>query len=233
MESDSVVYRTVAVKLDLQPANRRRLFETIEQYRWAANYVVSAVWPDSEDRPDSTGRNELHHRTYDSIRKETDLHSSQVGLARDRAIEAMRSVIEQRKKGVQTGKPDFSSDFLDFNSKCATISDTHASLATVDGRVHADFIIPSEPSSPHQQYLLTPEFEPARSTLIVKDGSLFLHIALERQNEVPEFEPEHPAILGVDLGISNGAVSSTGRFWNVDELTHWRDEYDQRRCSLQ
>jgi predicted transposase len=102
MESDSTVYRTVAVKLDLEQEDRRKLLETVEQYRWAANYVVTAAWPDRSYRPETTGRNELHHRTYGPIREETGLHSGHVTLACDRATEAMRSVIEQREKGVQT-----------------------------------------------------------------------------------------------------------------------------------
>ena len=41
--------------------------------------------------------------------------------------------------------------------------------------------------------------------------------------------PENGTVLGVDLGIENIAVTSTGTFWSADELTHWRTEYVERR----
>jgi len=44
---------------------------------------------------------------------------------------------------------------------------------------------------------------------------------------------EHRTVLGVDLGVENLAVASTGTFWSADEFTHWKREYEQRRGSLQ
>ncbi|WP_256947012.1 RNA-guided endonuclease InsQ/TnpB family protein, partial [Halobacterium hubeiense] len=44
---------------------------------------------------------------------------------------------------------------------------------------------------------------------------------------------ENGTVLGVDLGVENIAVTSTGAFWSADELNHWRTEYVQRRKSLQ
>jgi IS605 OrfB family transposase len=45
--------------------------------------------------------------------------------------------------------------------------------------------------------------------------------------------PENGTVPGVDLGIENIAVTSTGVFWSADELNHWRTEYVERRQSLQ
>ena len=41
------------------------------------------------------------------------------------------------------------------------------------------------------------------------------------------------AVLGVDLGVDQLAVTSTGTFWSGHELDHWRREYEKRRASLQ
>ncbi|MEF8841052.1 MAG: transposase, partial [Haloarculaceae archaeon] len=43
----------------------------------------------------------------------------------------------------------------------------------------------------------------------------------------------HSTVLGVDLGVNNIAVASTGRFWSADEFNHWNREYETRRGSLQ
>nr|WP_233752243.1 MULTISPECIES: transposase [Halostella] len=46
-------------------------------------------------------------------------------------------------------------------------------------------------------------------------------------------DAEHSTVLGVDLGIEQIAVSSTGRFWSGDYLRHRRREYERIRGSLQ
>jgi IS605 OrfB family transposase len=44
---------------------------------------------------------------------------------------------------------------------------------------------------------------------------------------------ENETVLGVDLGVNNLAVASTGTFWTGDEFDHWRQEYEKRRGDLQ
>jgi len=46
-------------------------------------------------------------------------------------------------------------------------------------------------------------------------------------------DAEHVSVLGVDLGITNIATTSTGRFWSGAELNHWHREYEKRRSDLQ
>ena len=43
----------------------------------------------------------------------------------------------------------------------------------------------------------------------------------------------HGTVLGVDLGVNNLAVTSTGTFWTGDEFDHWQREYEKRRGDLQ
>jgi len=69
-----------------------------------------------------------------------------------------------------------------------------------------------------------------------RDGEFSLHV---RTKADVEFETgndgntEHSTVLGVDLGIENVAVTSTGTFWNGSELNHWHREFEKRRGSLQ
>uniref|UniRef100_UPI00356ABF63 RNA-guided endonuclease InsQ/TnpB family protein n=1 Tax=Salinigranum sp. TaxID=1966351 RepID=UPI00356ABF63 len=46
-------------------------------------------------------------------------------------------------------------------------------------------------------------------------------------------DSKHRPVLGVDLGVNNIAVVSTGRFWSADEFNHWHREYESHRGSLQ
>ena len=69
-----------------------------------------------------------------------------------------------------------------------------------------------------------------------RDGDWYLHASMrkvEADEETPESESKHRTVLGVDLGVNNLAVASTGRFWSGDEFNHWRREYEKRRASLQ
>jgi IS605 OrfB family transposase len=54
------------------------------------------------------------------------------------------------------------------------------------------------------------------------------------ESEIPD-EPdvEHSTVLGVDLGIEQIAVTSTGMFWSGDYLNHRRREYERVRGDLQ
>jgi len=225
------IRRTVQIKCRFENHAKSLLKRTIDEYRRAANHVVDTVWNPESDQPSTLNTNEIHEQTYGPVRSQTDLHSSHVQLARDRAIEAMTGVQEQREQGTDTGRPQFSSDFLDYHDRCITYGTDSATLATVDGRVHADFVLPEDNDTPHHQYFLNPEYSPARSTLVPKQDRYYLHTVLKKPAE--HKNREDGTILGIDLGISNIAVSSTGRFWSGDRITHWRNEYQENQRRLQ
>jgi IS605 OrfB family transposase len=44
---------------------------------------------------------------------------------------------------------------------------------------------------------------------------------------------ENGTVLGVDLGVNNLAVTSTGQLWSGEEFDHWQREYEKRRGDLQ
>lgn len=229
MTSD--IRRTVQVKLELSDTAIETLSATIDQYIWAANYVVDRLWHDT-DQPATLGRTEIHHRTYDELRDQTELHSGHVALAQHRAREVIASVTELARKGRTISKPRFTSEFLDFNAKVITFKDEAATLATIDSRVRVEFVIPECEETPHHQYLLNPEFDPGRCTFLTRDDECYLDVRLKR-SPVEPFNPDEPGILGVDLGMSNLAVTSTGRFWSGDRVIHWRKECENRHRQLQ
>jgi IS605 OrfB family transposase len=44
---------------------------------------------------------------------------------------------------------------------------------------------------------------------------------------------ENGTVLGVDFGVNNLVVTSTGRFWSGEEFDHWHKDYEKRRGDLQ
>jgi putative transposase len=63
---------------------------------------------------------------------------------------------------------------------------------------------------------------------------LHVHCKTEVESDAPDIEAtENGTVLGVDLGVNNLTVASTGTFWTGDEFDHWRREYERRRGDLQ
>jgi len=52
-------------------------------------------------------------------------------------------------------------------------------------------------------------------------------------DEAEQGDAKHVSVLGVDLGITTIATTSTGRFGSGGELNHWHREYEKRRGDLQ
>ena len=76
------------------------------------------------------------------------------------------------------------------------------------------------------------------ATLQYRDATdtFFLHIGTKAdvESEMPdEGDAENSTVLGVDLGIGQIAVTSTGMFWSGDYLNHRRREYGRVRGDLQ
>ncbi|WP_135855030.1 RNA-guided endonuclease InsQ/TnpB family protein [Halorussus salinus] len=224
------VRRTVPVKLDVTESDANLLRETIQQFLDSANYVVDVA---SKGEWVETRKSVLHDKTYSHVRDRTDLHSNHVQSARDRAVDALKATIAKWKQGRYASLPTFTTPSCEYNPRNATFNDDHATLATVDGRITAEYVLPDEHrDTPQSRYLLNDNYETTGATLHYRNGSFYLHIRTKADVDAPD-RPENGTVLGVDLGVENIAVTSTGTFWTTDELTHWRTEYVERRKSLQ
>jgi putative transposase len=223
------VRRTVPVKLDVDESDTDLLRETVEQFLDAANHVVDAAY---DGEWVETRKSVLHEETYSDVRDRTDLHSNHVQSARDRAVDALKSTLTRWKQGDSASLPTFTTSFCEYNHRNATFDDDHATLSTVAGRVTVGYELPDEArDTPHSQYLFDEAYETTGATLHYRNDSFFLHVRTKADVDVPD-RPENGTVLGVDLGVENIAVTSTGTFWSADELTHWHREYERRRGSL-
>jgi IS605 OrfB family transposase len=157
--------------------------------------------------------------------------------ARNKAAEACKSVVSRWKNGKKASKPRMTSPHVVYDHRTATFYDDYVSLATTDGRIEADYVLPDEDSeTPHAEYLFSDEYETTGAELHRKHGEwqLHIHCKTETESDTPEqTTTENGTVLGVDLGVNNLAVTSTGTFWTGDEFDHWRREYENRRGDLQ
>jgi IS605 OrfB family transposase len=228
------VRRTVSVKLDVESDDAAFLRETLDEFLFAANYVVDHAW---QGEYKTTSKAQLQAETYDEVRDRTRLHANLVQNARNKAADAVQGVVARWKQGEYAGKPHFSKPTVVYDKRCATFHDEYVSLATVEGRIEAEYVLPdADRDTPHSRYLDTDDYEVTGAELHNTDGEWFLHLRTkaEMESDTPEQATTgHSTVLGVDLGVNQLAVSSAGTFWSGHEFDHWRREYEQRRASLQ
>ena len=224
------VRRTVPVKLDVDSDDAAILHETVEEFLWAANHVVDHAF---EDDWVTTSKAQLQAETYDEVRDRTRLHANHVQNARNKAADAAKATVARWQQGQYAGKPHFTNSTVVYDKRCATFHDDYASLATVNRRIEADYVRPDdERETPHAHYLFNPDYEVTGAELHYRDGDWFLHVRTKADVEPDtpaEDDTGHSTVLGVDLGVNNLAVTSTGTFWTADEFNHWKAEYEARR----
>ncbi len=229
------VRRTVPVALDVDSDAAALLEDTVETFLWSAQYVVDHAF---DGEYVTTSKTQLDDETYDDVREATDgFNGGLVQAARNKAAEACKSVVARWQNGKKASKPTFTSPHVVYDHRTATFYDDHVSLATTEGRIEAEYVLPDEESNtPHSEYLFSDEYETTGAELHYRDGDWMLHVHC-KMNEEPDTSAqattENGTVLGVDLGVNNLAVASTGTFWTGDEFDHWRREYEKRRGDLQ
>ncbi|KZX48743.1 RNA-guided endonuclease TnpB family protein [Haloarcula sp. K1] len=228
------VRRTVSVKLDVDSNDAALLRETVDEFLLAANYVVDHAW---QGEYKTTSKAQLHAETYDDVREQTRLHANLVQNARNKAADAVQSAVARWKQGEYAGKPHFTSPTVVYDKRCATFHDEYVSLATVEGRIEVEYLLPAaDRDTPHSRYLDSDDYQVTGAELHHRDGQWFLHLRTnaEVESDTPkQATTGHRTVLGVDLGVNQLAVTSTGTFWSGHEFDHWRREYEERRGSLQ
>jgi putative transposase len=226
--------RTAVVKLDVDDDAHHLLQETIDRFKQAAQMVADEGWNGTDEGHIVTSKTELHDRTYDAVREATDeLNADLVCAARNRAADALDSCAEKRKDGENPSNPRFTADSVVYNLNAITYYDDYATLATVDGRIEAEYVLPDEDVPPTTYF--ADEWEKREATLHHRDGDYYLHIAVVKEADEESEEAENGTVLGVDLNVDGHlAVTSTGAFiGNADYLNHKRREYEKRRGQMQ
>ena len=232
------VVRNIQIKLDVPEDAHSVLDATFEQFCQAAQHVANAGWSDDPTEIEDI-KNTLHEQTYTEVREQTSLQASLVQSARNLAADALGNckdrILDDSKKA---SKPEFRGSVVVYNGRTITYNDDHVTLATVDDRVTDEFVTPEdEKGTPFAEYW-TDDWERKEATLHKRDGTYYLHVAVEKQVEPADSSDdstENGVVLGVDLNVVGYlAVTSTGAFLgNADYLNHRRDEYERRRGNLQ
>lgn len=211
-----IVQRTIRVRLKPTPEQRASLLRTMAQATACFNAVAAYGWEHGE-------RNgvELHKATYYPLRAEYPALPSQLVIsARSKANEAVKSALTRKRQGRRASCPDGTMVPIRYDARSYRLVGGVASLASVDGRQVIPFA-----TNPHAAGLLGQASGFASADLILRKGKLWLHVVLSLP-DVPF--ADNGVAIGVDLGLTRPAVTSTARFLGK---RHWR-EIDRRSFRL-
>jgi len=145
-------------------------FSTRQPTTSAANYVDAANYVVRRSvLRNPTGKSlASRHSTisYYDVRDDSPLPANLVQAARNRAAEAVKGVVERWKQGEKASKPHFTSRFASYDARTVTVNDDHCTLATIEGRVTAEFVLPDEQrDTPHSAYLFNDDYDLKGATL--------------------------------------------------------------------
>ena len=233
------VKRTVPVRLDVPDDRKSDLHATNDLFQHCANRTSEWAWryPDEDCITDQDDANDA---LYETLREETDyLHSNLVQKAIKRAIKDIGNCVGDLANSENTSRPEYDTFSIIYDKRAATYYRHKVSLATVDGRVECDYILPDDlEGTPHAEYLLNEDYSFSTSTVHYdsETDAFYLHAVMKQELDVERPEnAEDSNVLGVDCNVDDHiAVTSTGEFiGNADYLNHQRREFEKRRGSLQ
>lgn len=227
--ADDYHRRTAVTRLQVTSEQAKLLEDTIRHYKEACQLAVEKAWPDC------SAKRRVQSMAYDEIRDTTSLGSQHTILATHQAATAIKSCQSRSQNGYTVSKPSFTASTIRYDTRTMTLfDDGSVSLATVKSRVRCSLDLPSDDDGYQYQFLSDDAWELTESTLTQRDGDWYLHLGFRRLCESTEASTaENGTVLGVDLGIENLAVTSTGEFFSGQKLTHVREQFEQRRRDLQ
>jgi len=230
VSDDDYHRRTAITRLDVSPTDESLLRDTIEGWKQGCQIAVDKAWERCHSKSD------VQNIAYDDVREQTSLGSQHAILACHQAAENIKSCISRRQDGKKASKPTYTSPTVTYDSRTMTVfpEKEQVSLTTHGdhARVRADLVLPDDEDGYQYQYLDSDEWEPTESTLHYRDGDWYLHLGFRKPKTADE-TTENGTVLGVDLGVTEIAVTSTARFFSAGELNHKRREFERVRGDLQ
>ena len=211
-----MVTRTVACKLAPDAAAETAIRDSAVAFAVACNYVLAVAL-----REKVSNQFKLHHLAYYDVRK-------RFGLPANLAVRAIARVAGAIKSAKRKGrKPKaFRPTSIDYDAKIFAYreADQSVALTTVAGRIRVPLAL-----GDYQRDALRGK-KPTAAKVALRDRALYVHIAID---EAPAERPEPTCAIGIDRGIYNLAVTSTGKFFSGREAMHKREKFTARRATLQ
>ena len=204
--------QTLKVKLEPSAEDSQALLETMHQFNAACNYVAEKAF-----ELHTANKIRLQKVVYHQIRE-------QFGISSQMAVRAISKACEAYKRD-KSIKPEFdATKAMIYDQRIMSWKGLDkVSLLTIRGRIKLPVVI----CDYHAQRL---DRIRGQADLIYDRGSFYLCVVVE----VPEPQKIVPEnVLGVDLGIKNIAVDSSGQEFSGEKTEKVRTRIDNLKADLQ
>jgi len=198
--------RTIKCKMVTAEPVQEALFETADAFAFACNAILVEA-----KNLRTSNKIKLQHAIYHSIKSNTGLSANLVIRAIARVSAAVK-VAGKRKKSVREFKPtsiDYDQRVFSYREKEESVS-----LSTRQGRLHIPLSL-----GDYQRKALKGK-KPTFATVVFHGKTWFIHIVIDEDRPNSKTDPEK--CLGVDLGINNIAVLSTGTSFSGKSMQSYK-----------
>ena len=204
---------SVKCKLVVPQELRREIDRTLEGFADACNQILNTA-------KDAKCWNvtKLHHLVYHPVRLST-------GLKANHVCQAIRRVVGNAKAVKQIHKFRPTSISLDARTFKYDESNQIAGVTLMSGRVNFPLKIGG-----YQLALLRGQTPTSATLNKTRQGDYYINIVVEI--DAPP-TGKTPKVIGVDLGRTDIATTSTGKAWSGKHIQATRDRYSKTRANIQ
>lgn len=204
---------TVKIKLLTNKEQHDLLLDTMKHFNQACNYISQIAFNNKV-----YGKIRLQKMCYYDVREKFNL-SSQMTV---RAIGKVSESYKQNKKTLHNFKE---ASAMVYDERILSFKDLEiASILTLYGRIEVPMLIVA-----YHKGVIDNNRIRGQADLILQNGTFFLLLSIDIP-ESPKFTPRN--IIGVDFGIKNLAVDSTGEVFSGNKLNAIRSRHRNLRQKL-
>jgi len=207
--------QVLTVRCKLKPSEKHvgAIEETLEIFADACTWINQNV------DPKIRGKIRIQHLIYQDVR-------AKYGLSSNLTIRAIARVAANRKTAGENKIKGFQPTSIDYDQKIFQYreADEQVSLTLLHGRERIPLDIGN-----YQRNLLKGQ-KPTSSTLVKERSGYYMNIQVK--SEAPD-PIKTDKVIGVDLGITDLAVTSDGETYSGSEVKRVRNHFVQLRASLQ
>jgi len=204
--------QTLKVKVKVEPEQANALHETMHQFNAACNYVAEVAF-----EMHTANKIKLQPFVYKDIREK-------FGISAQMAVRAISKACEAYKRD-KSIKPIFDPNgAIIYDQRIMSWKGLdQVSLLTLQGRIKVPIKI-CDYHAPRMDRIR------GQADLIFRNKEFYLCVVVE----VPEPKQTIPKdVIGVDLGVNNIAVDSTGEVFSGEKIDKTRTKMDTLKSSLQ
>ncbi|MBW4624522.1 MAG: transposase [Brasilonema octagenarum HA4186-MV1] len=204
---------SVKCKLQVRVELRSEIDRTLQGFSDACNQIYEVA-----KQEDCWNTTKLHHKVYKPVREAT-------GLKANHVCQAIRRVLGNAKAVKQVHR--FRPTSINLDARTFKYSEELQSvgITLIGGREWFSLSIGN-----YQLALLKGQIPTSATLNKTKRGDYYINICVDLPIEPTG---KTPKVIGVDLGRTDIATTSTGKSWSAKQIQNTRDRYSKVRASVQ